>query len=287
MVWLSNPRKKVQSILAKIEKGRVSDADTEYLMELMHNDPSALPEVIGVLGGILKKDNTKAYSSAIMILNLAAEKEPEMVAVIMDTIMGCIRKKVKEVPEDWILGSLEILIKISQKYPEKMGFVISDLVMFLENVSVTVREKSYFLLAYLAILQPGVFNGHSKDLVRALNGLNIDQRIYTCRLIKKIAEKDPKIVESTYGVLEDLRLNHLNSNLRSEAGFAIEMLSDKDSIKPDVTAEMRERTGYPKKDVLEASDMTFSEFADLMEVNEKDIKNILNGLGLEHMILKR
>ncbi|VVB86123.1 Uncharacterised protein [uncultured archaeon] len=295
MVWLRNPKKKIRSILIKIGQGRVSEADIASLMELLDRDPSAVPEVLGALAGILNKDNTKAYSSVITILNMAAEKEPELVAGILDAVMGCIRRG-KEVPEDWILGSLEILIKISQKYPEKLGCVISDLIMCLENMSVSVREKSYFLLAYLAILQPGVFNGHSKDLVRALNGLNIDERIYSCRLIKKIAEKDPKIVESTYGILEDLSLNHLDSNLRSEAAYAVETLNiikqkPSGSVKANkVTSEKKEKimaSCYLIKDMPEASDINFSELVELIDVNKKDIENILNGLGLEHMIVKK
>ncbi len=230
MVWLRNPRKKIQDILIKIGKGRVNEADIASLIELLGKQPAAVPEVIGVLAGILKRENTDAYNAAITTLSIIAEKEPELVAGSLDAIMGCIHRGEKELPEDWILDSLDILIKITQKCPERMGVAVPDLIMCLENISTDIREKSYFLLALLAIMKPEVFRGHSKELVRVLNGLNIDERIYACRLIKKIAERDPKIVEDTYDVLEDLRLNHLDSNLRSEAAYAVEMLKVRENI---------------------------------------------------------
>ncbi len=294
MVWLRNPKKKIQSILIKIGKGRVNEADIASLMELLGKQPSALPEVIGVLAGILKREDTNAYNAAITSLSIIAEKEPELVAGSLDAIMNCIRRGEKEFPEDWILDSLDILIKISQKCPERMGVAVSDLLMCLENISSAIREKSYFLLALLAIMKPEVFRGHSKELVRVLNGLNIDERIYACRLIKKIAERDPKIVEDTYDVLEDLRLNHLDSNLRSEAAYAVEKLKVRDNTfglvkvnKASSKKRKKIKAGYLTKDESGVSDIPFSELANLIVPNEKDMKDILKGLGLNHLISKK
>lgn len=273
------------------------------LMELLGKQPSAVPEVIGVLAGILKRENTNAYNAAITVLSIIAEKEPELVAGSLDAIMSCIRRGEKEFPEDWILDSLDILIKISQKCPERMGVAVSDLLMCLENISSAIREKSYFLLALLAIMKPEVFRGHSKELVRVLNGLNIDERIYACRLIKKIAERDPKIVEDTYDVLEDLHLNHIDSNLRSEAAYAVEKLKVKEKIIKNsrkdntsflnkankISSEKRKKikAGYLTKDESGALDIPFSELANLIVPDEKDMKDILKGLGLNHLISKK
>lgn len=294
MVWLRNPRKKIQDILIKIGKGRVNEADIASLIELLGKQPSAVPEVIGVLAGILKSENTNAYNAAITALSIIAEKEPELVAGSLDAIMNCIRRGEKEFPEDWILDSLDILIKISQKCPERMGVAVPDLIMCLENISAAIREKSYFLLALLAIMKPEIFRGHSKELVRVLNGLNIDERIYACRLIKKIAERDPKIVEDTYDVLEDLRLNHLDSNLRSEAAYAVEKLKVKDNtfglVKANKASSKKRKkikAGYLTKDESGASEIPLSELANLIVPNEKDVKDILKGLGLNHLISKK
>jgi hypothetical protein len=296
MAWLRNPRKKIQSILIKIEKGRVSRTDIASLNELLDKEQSA--EVVGVLADILKRENTNAYSSVIMALNMMAEKEPELVADSLDAIMSCIRKGEKEIPQDWIPGSLDILFKISLKYPEKMSIAISDLVMCLENISASAREKCYFLLALLAIMKPGVFRGHSKELLRVLNGLNIDERIYACRLIKKIAESDPEIVESTYDVLEDLRLNHFDSNLRSEAAYAVEMLKVKENIikhkPPGLINSNKVQSEKRKKfrenhltNMFEASNIPLSELVSIIAPSEEEIKEILIGWGLDHLIRKK
>lgn len=299
MVWLRTPRNKIQNILIKIGKGRASETDIVLLIELLDEEQSAVPEVIGLLADILKRENTNAYSSVIMALNMAAEKEPELVVGSLDAIMGCIRKGEKELRQDWILGSLDILFKISLKYPERMGFAISDLIMCLENISTAVREKTYFLLAFLIIMKPEVFSGRSKELVRVLNGLNIDERVYACKLIKKIAEREPKIVESTYDILEDLRLNHPDSNLRSEAAYAAEMLKVKEKVikqkpsglikankvKPEKRNKIREN--YLTIDMFETSNIPFSELVSLIVPNEEDIKEMLTGLGLNHLIMKK
>lgn len=304
----------IRRILIKVGSGCATEDNLTSLMELLNKQPAPVPEVIGVLAGILKKEDTKAYSSAIMALNMVAEKEPELVAGSLNAIIGGIGRDDKEFYEDRFLGSLDILIKISQKYPDKMEIAISNLLMCLENISAAVREKAYFLLALLAIMKPGFFRGHSKELVRILNGLNIDERIYACRLIMKIAERDPKIVESTYHVLEDLSLNHLDSNLRAEAAYALEKLKvEKNIVKQEssrgtvdlaksgedktpplvkankVTSKKRKKikTRYHAKEGFKALDIPYSELANLIVPSEKDMKDMLTEFGLNHLIVKK
>lgn len=291
-----NPRKKIQNILTKIGRGRVSEADIKSFMELLGTDPSILSEVIDVLADILNRDNTKAYNSAIKVLNMIAETEPEKVARSLDAIMGCIRRGEKKIPEDWIPGALDILLKISQEYPERMYSAIPDLFMCLENNSATTREKSYLLLAFLVLRRTILFNGHSKELIRALNGLYIDERIYACRLIKKIAEADPAIVESTFEVLDDLRLNHPDCNLRSEAAYAVDKFKikkNKIKQKPGGSVETnKKRSGKRKKikagyraiDMPEDSINYFSELSSLYEI---ELREILKGWGFNHLIRKK
>ena len=296
MAWLRNTRKKIQSILTKIGKGRATETDTASLIELLDEEPSAVPEVIAVLADILKKENTNAYRSVVTVLNAVAEKEPELVVGSLNAIIGCIRNGEKEIHRDWILGSLDILFKISLKYPEKMRVAMSDLIMCLENISMAVREKAYFLLALLAIMKPELFIGHSKELVRVLNGLNIDERIYACKLIKKIGNIDPKIVADTYDVLEDMRLNHIDSSLRSEAAYAVETLKVKDIIKQKPSGSTKAGRLQPEKrkrlngnyiDIIDSPDISFSELVSLIVPNEEEIKEMLIGLGFNHLIMKR
>ncbi len=294
MAWFRNPKEKtsIQSILIKIEKGQVTEDDIASLMELIDKQPSAVPEVMGELAGILKRENANACNSAIMTLKMVAEKDLDLVSSCIDDIMDSIRRQFHE---ECILGSIDIMIKISEKYPEKMSTVVSYLIMCLENISAPVRDKSYFLLAHMAILKPGVFKGHSEELARVLNGLNIDERIYACKLIKKIAEKDPKLVESTHAILEDLRLNHHDSNLRLEAAYTVEKLKVKENIikkkssglakVKKVSSEKRTKAKETRDRSL-ASSVPFSEQVDLPVPNDKELKDLLEGLGLNHLIRK-
>ncbi len=314
MIRKGKPRKKIQTILIEIESGRARDADLASLSKLLEQQSSEIPEVIGMLAGILKKENTNACNSAMMALNMVAEKDLDLVSNCLDDIMAWIRRGKNEFNEDCILESLDILTKISKKYPERMGTVVSDLIMCLENISPSVREKAYFLLMFLALIESRIFRGHSKEFVRVLNGLNIDERIYACRLIKKIAEKDTKIVESTYDVLEDLRLNHLNSNLRSEAAYALDKLkvkenivkqkhsrstndlvkSEKDNTSGLVKANKKSsekrkkiKVGYLVKDEPGALETPVPELADLIVIDKKGLREILKELELDHLISKK
>ncbi len=230
MIWPRNPRKKARSILKKIESGQASYINIASLAELLDKKPSMVPEVIRTLTSLIEKGDIKACSSAIAALNMAAEKDIEMVADSESVIVGCIRRWEKDLQEDCMLNFLEILLKIYQKYPERMNIAVSELFMCLENASAIVREDAYFLLALLTATHPEFFRGRSKELIRVLNGLNVDERIYACRLIKKLAEKDPIMVADTYDVLEDLRLNHPYGNLRSEAAYAVENLTVREKV---------------------------------------------------------
>lgn len=223
-MWPQNPQKKVKSILNKIKAGQASEMDIASLGASLDEQPSVVAETVTFLTGLIQKEDAKACSMAIQALNVAADKDLGKVADSLDMIVGFIDTAGRKFHEDWILSSLEILFKICQKYPEKMSIAISELFVCLGNSSPKVREKAYFPLAILVVTQPGFFRGRSKELIRALSGLTVDERIYACRIIKKIAEKDSGIVEDVSCILEDLRFNSPDGNLRSEAAYAVEKL---------------------------------------------------------------
>lgn len=273
-----NPQKEVRSILSKIETGNANEASIASFVELIYKQPSMIPEVAGVLASILQTGSTKACSSAISALNMVADKDIRSVADYVYVIMGCIQRRKKDLGEDGILNAIEILLKITQKHPERMSTAVSELLVCLESTSVAIREKTYFLLALLVIMHHNAFRGHSKQIIRALNGLNVDERIYACRLIKKISEKDPRIVEDTCDDLEYLRLNHPDNKLRSEAAYAIEALKGALEKKPyELNAKVVESD----------KDKSFSELIELVTPNEEDFQNILEGMGLKHMIVNK
>ncbi len=287
-----NQQKKVQSILKNIEDGKASEANIASLTELLYIEPRIAPEVIETLNNILQKGDVKAFSSAILALNKIVENNLGLEDYSIDVIVDCMQKRKEDLREDSMTWILEILLRITQRYPERMGVAVPELIMCLKNTSIKVRVKAYFLLALLAITHHEFYRGRSKDLIQVLNGLNLDERIKACRLIKKIAEKDRTIVADTYEVLEDLRLNHPDSNLRSEAAFATDVLRETAGQKPSeikvgsVKPVQKPGFGSLITDDAEISDKSFSEFADLVTPDEEDLKNALEAMGLKHLVVK-
>ncbi len=272
-----NPQKKAQSILKNIEEGKANEANTNYLTELLDIQPSIAPDVMQTLNVILQKGNAKACSCAIQAMDKITENNPGMEDHSLKIILDCMQKRKEDLHEDDTLKILEILLRITQKYSERMGATVPEILVCLKNTSIKVREKAYFLLALLAITHHEFFIGRSKDLIRVLNGLNLDERIKACRLIRKIAMKDRTIVADTYDVLEDLRLNHPDSNLRAEAAFAIDKFKEtagKPVQKPVAGSLITDEAGVP-------------EFTDLVTPNEEDLKNALEAMGLKYLVVNK
>ncbi len=283
-----DPQKKAQSILKNIEDGKANEANLDYLTELLDIQPSIAPEIMQTLNHILQKGDVKACSSAILALDKIIENNPGLEDYSLKAIVDCMQKRKEDLHEDSILKILEILLRITQKYPERMGAAVPELLIYLKNGSIKVREKVYFLLALLAITHHEFFIGRSNDLIRVLNGLNLDERIKACRLIMKIAMKDRRIVADTYEVLEDLRLNHPDSILRAEAAFAIDKLKGTAVKKPSgiVSVKSVQKPQVGSLITYEEED-SFSDFANLVAPNEKDLKEALDSMGLNHLVDKK
>ena len=284
-----DPQKKVLSILKSIEDGKANESNIDHLTELLDIQPSISPEVMQTLNVILQKGNAKAFSSAIQAIDKITENNPGLEDYSLKVIIDCMQKRKDDLREENILKILEILIKITQNYSERMGGTVPELLVCLKNTSIKVREKAYFLLALLAITHHEFFTGRSKDMIRVLNGLNLDERIKACRLIRKIATKDRTIMVDTYDVLEDLRLNHPDSNLRAEAAFAIDKLKEPAGKMPSgMTCGKPVPVADPLiTDEAEVPDESVSEFTDLIAPNEEDLKEALEAMGLKYLVTKK
>jgi len=130
-----------------------------------------------------------------------ADIDTSLISDYVDVIANCLQKDLHSAE---ILTLLEIMLKIYRKYPEKMNTAIPGLFVCLRNIDATVRENAYFILESIAMLHPEFFKDHTKDLNLALGGLNLDERIYACKIIKNIANKDPIIVVDSYESLSYL-----------------------------------------------------------------------------------
>ena len=287
MILNINLSKKVRNILKKIVSGKASERDLSSLVELLDEEPCIVPEVTEVLNSILKNSNIKARNSAISALNKIAKYYLGLADYSVDFIVGCMQKSKKDFHSDSMVKILEILLKITERYPGRMEIAVPELLMCLQNISATIREKAYFILALLAITHHEFFVGHSKEIVRHLNGLNLDERIYSCKLIRIIAEKDHKIIENTYDILDDLRLNHPFNNLRREAAYTIDRLDE--ISKPSKVDRWPVKIQEPSIGTIigvetEFSGESFSELSELISPDKEDLKNMLEGMGLKHLI---
>jgi len=289
MIFFNNFQEKIRNILNKIGKGNASESNVASLCELLDDHQNLIPEAIGALNDILTKGSIKAFNSAISAYNRMAQNHIGITHYQVDVIVGCMRDRRNDLRDNSMLNILEILSKISQKYPERMKIAVPELLIALESTNTKSRELSYFILSILAVTHHEFFKDRSKEIIRILNGLNVDERIYAIRLTKQLAEKDQAIVADTYDLLEDLRLNHPDSNLRSEAGFAMDKLKEAAKQKPSQAStssiKKKQNPRHLIKKRAEMSDNLFSGLSELMEPDKKDIKAILEGMNLKHLIV--
>jgi len=253
MIGINNPDKEAQAILKKLEKGKASDASLSSLVNLIHSDPSMGPSILEEVNRILLGDNSESCNSAMSVLNMIAEKDPALIGNSIDAVIVSMKKWKQEYHVNWKLKTFEVLFKIYHTNPEEMGGAIPELFKCLENSSLKIRGNAYNLLYLLAATQSELFKGHSKYLVRALNGLYEEERIHACSLIKKIAQQNPTLIEDAYDTLEDFRLHHPHSKLRLESAHTLEML------------KRRKKTGDMKHDNMTVAELGESTLDSVLE----------------------
>ncbi len=242
MTFLQNKQKQFEKIIKEIEKGNTGESNTSSLMQILRDQPSMIPEVIRSLSYIMSKVDQKPYIAACQVLNELADQYPDTVSDSLEMIIELLKYREKELNELEWLPTLELFSKIYQGYPEKLKTAVPGLLNALGNSNQDIRREAYFLLMNIATNNPDHFKDNSKELKRVLGGINIDERINGCKIIGKIAEKNPEIVEKTYDLVEDLFLNHPDNDLRKEAGFAADKLRPKIATEqPDINVSVAEQ----------------------------------------------
>lgn len=230
MILLQSPQKKVESILKEVEKGKTHGSDTSSLMQILNKQPSMIPEVIRSLASIMAKGDSKPGISACLVMNRIADERLDEVSDSLEIIMDFLKDRKKELNEyEWI-PALELLTKINQQHPEKMGSAVPALLAALGNTNATVKETAYYLLSLIAADNSDFFKDRSIELIKVLNGLNVDERIHACNIIGIIAENKPEIVDKTFDLVNDFFLNHPDNNLRSAAGLAADKMRPKKAV---------------------------------------------------------
>lgn len=280
MSFIQNKQKQFEKILKEIEKGNLTESDGSSLMEILRDQSSMIPDTIKSLSYIMSKVDQKSYIAACQVLNFIADEYPDTVSDSLEMIIELLKYREKEINENEWLPTLELLTKIYQGYPEKIKIAVPGLLTALGNSNPDIRAEAYFLLMNIATNNPDHFKDRSKELIRVLSGINVDERINGCKIIGKIAEKNPEIVEKTYELVEDLFLNHPDNNLRKEAGFTVDKLRPKAAAKqPDINVSVAEPVEI-------RSDLDSLSFERSLITDEQKTANIATGFykaGLDEM----
>ena len=314
---LNNYQKKIRIILKKIERGNANEPNIVSFCkivshcELLDDNQNIISEVIWALNDILIKGNIKAFNSAISAYYRMAQYHICEEHYPIDVLVNCMRNRRNDMHEKSLSKILEILSITTQKYPERMKIAVPELFIALESFSAKNRELSFIILSALSDTHHEFFKGRSKEIIRVLNGLNVDERIYAIRLTKKLAEKEHDNVAETYDLIHDLCLNHPDSKLRSEAGFAMDKLNEafksehspskgavySDKKKPykiEIPQSMKMQNKEPSylgKGRTEISDDLFSGSPELMVPlmvpDKEDMIALLQGMNLEHLIVEK
>ncbi|MFH0904898.1 MAG: hypothetical protein V1854_06920 [Methanobacteriota archaeon] len=283
MTLLQNKQKQFEKIIKEIEKGNTSESNASSLMQILNDQPSMIPEVIRSLSYIMAKVDQRPYIAACQVLNLIADEYPDTVSDSLEMIIELLKYREKELNEHEWVTTLELLTKINQGYPEKIKIAVPGLLTALGNSNPNIREAAYFLLALIATNNPDSFKDRSKELIRVLSGINVDERINGCKIIGKIAEKNPEIVEKTYYLVEDLFLNHPDNNLRREAGFAADKLRPKGAAKqPDINVSVADQ-----EDIRSETEITPGKEIDIKDKIqiETALQRMMKGGVIESVIL--
>jgi DNA integrity scanning protein DisA with diadenylate cyclase activity len=280
----SNPKKKANSIINNIEKGTASESNIIDLGIILNKEPSLVSEIVSPVISILQNFDKTSLKPAILALNVVADTDTGLISDHVDVIASCLQK---DLHTGEILNLLEIILKIYRIYPEKMSITVPGLFVCLRNIDATVRENAYFILESIAMLHPEFFKGSTKELNLALGGLNLDERIYACKIIKNIANKYPKIVEDSYESLSYLENNHPSRDLRIEAAAAIDKLKIKKEIEPPKVREDVLET--EKKDKKETPNVPGVEYVIQRKENidiSSHVKNIIAGTDIKSPVLE-
>lgn len=288
-----SPKKTVDNSIKKIDKGHGSKKIVESLKKALQGDPELIGDTTLQLIGIIQTDKTETFGYCLEVLLEIAETEPDLLANSADAFI-----KLIQMPDDGTLDNnstliaLDILSIIVAGYPEVMQPAVPALLKKMKSSNSNIRSATYYILDIISKTNPEFFSDHTPDLIRSLNGLNVDERIYAARLIGEIANSSPKVIDESYDILNDLASKHPNMELRQEAYDVLKKIMVKET--PD--ANTKEPTEFEKDfigiDEVKSEDVDFAELADDLSERikgmdfEASAAEMLKSLDMEHLIVK-
>lgn len=265
-----SPEKKVNKIIKKIENGQGSHKLVISLNEILNEHPHLNEQTSYRLIDIIRTHNTGTFGYALDVLFKIAEKKPDL-----------------------LTNSADVIIE-SIQYPELMQTAIPVLLEKLNNRNSSLRLASYYLLDMVAVKHPEFFSNYTPDMIKCLQGSNIDGLIYAIKLIGEIARICPDIINESFSVLNDLSLKHPDNMVRQEAYDVIRKFKVKEK-EVKATKPIEEFTDS-KKDIFSVGEVQ-SEIEDfkkitreLSKINVPDLKysviDLLASMGLDHLIVE-
>ncbi|MCG7850056.1 MAG: hypothetical protein MIO93_12895, partial [ANME-2 cluster archaeon] len=293
-----SPKKTVDNNINKIEKGHGSKKIVDSLNKTLKENPELVDDTALALIGIIQTDKTETLGYCLELLLSIAEKDTDLLVNSTDAFI-----KIIQMPDDnaidnnSILIALDILSIIVSVSPELMQPAVPALLNKMRSSNSQIRSASYYILETISKSYPDFFSNHTLDLIRSLNGLNIDERIFATKLIGEIAKYSPKVIDDTYDVLNDLASKHPSAEVRQKAHDVLKRFRVDEEITEVKTEEHEtEQLEFEKDfigiDDIDSEEMDFAEMADDLSERIKGIDfeasaiAMLKSLDMEHLIVK-
>jgi len=254
-----SPEKKVIKIIEKIENGQGSHKLVISINEILNEHPNLNEETSYRLIDIIRTHNTETFGYALDVLFKIAEKDPDLLTSSADVIIESIQ------------------------YPELMQTAIPVLLDKFNSHNSSLRLASYYLLDMVAAKHPEFFSNYTPDMIKCLQGSNIDGLIYTIKIIGEIARMCPDIINESFSVLNDLSLKHPDDMVRQEAYDAIRKFKVKEE-EVKVDKPIKELADSTKDifsvDKVQSEIQNFRKItSDFSKINETDLKYSVEIVG--------
>ncbi len=289
-----SPKKTVDNNIKKIEKGHGNKKIVESLKKALKEDPGLIEDTTLALIGIIQTDKKETIGYCLELLLNIAEKETDLLVNSTDAFI-----KIIQIPDDdaldnnSILIALDIMSIIVSVSPELMQSAMPALLKKMRSSNSQIRSASYYILEVISKSNPEFFSNHTLDLIRSLNGLNIDERVFATKLIGEIAKYSPKVIDDSYDVLNDLASKHPSSEVRQEAHDVLKKFSvDEETTEEHETEKSKFENDFIGIDDIDSEEMDFAEIADDLSERIKGIDfeasavEMLKSLEMDHLIVK-
>ncbi|MDF1532745.1 MAG: hypothetical protein P1P72_10595 [ANME-2 cluster archaeon] len=289
----SSPKKTVDNNLTRIEKGQGSKKIVVSLKKALKEDPELIEDTALALIRIIQTDKKETFGYCLEILLNIAETETELLVNSIDAFI-----KIIQIPDDnaldinSILIALDILSIIVSVSPDLMQPAVPELLKKMRSSNSQIRSASYYILDTISKSNPEFFSNYTLDLIRSLNGLNVDERIYAIKLIGEIAQYSPKVIDDSYNVLKDLSSKHPSLEIRQQAHDVLKKFSV-DEATPEVKTELLEfEKDFIGLNDINSEEMDFAELADDLSERIKGIDfeasavAMLKSLEMDHLIVE-